>query len=163
MAPNARSQHPLTAAGFTLAPIHPAGADSPLRLCVLARLQSDPAAGAFMLLRELPGSRVFLGAVADAAANVQEWVEIWVQTVELRDLTFSNHEERLSNHTFDERWRSECAADLANQPDLGIATGMESRNPPPVLLKHRAKSEAGAFAPTEFSSWQLCTDDALLD
>ncbi len=163
MASNARPPHPLIAAGFTLAPIHPGAADSPLRLCVLARAQPDPAAGSFLLLRELPGSRVYLGAIADAAATVQEWVEIWVQTVELRDLTFSNHDERLSNSTFDERWRSECQADLANQSDLNIATGLESRNPPPILIKHRAKSEAGAFAATEAASWQLCTDDKLLD
>src|SRR4051794_7839223 len=94
-------------AGFVLAPIHCASEGSPLRICILVRVKAEPASGAFVLLRELPGSRVFLGAVCDAEARIQEWVEVWVQTLELRDLAFSGYQERLANHTFDQRWRSE--------------------------------------------------------
>jgi len=96
-----RSPRNLIPPGFALAPIHPGDARTPLKVCVLLRAEPDPAAGAFVLLRELPGSRVYLGAVCDAAARIQEWVEVWVQTLELRDLAFSRHQERLANYAFD--------------------------------------------------------------
>ena len=72
-----------------LAPIHGYDAGTPLRLCVLVQLKATAASGPFVLLRELPGSRAYLGAVCDAEARVQEWVEVWVQTLEMKDLAFS--------------------------------------------------------------------------
>src|ERR1035441_6383016 len=114
---NKRPLHPLATSGLVLAPIHASEDGAPLRICVLARSEPDPAAGGFVLLRELPGSRVYLGAVCDAEARIQEWVEIWVQTVEFHDLTFSSYQERLTNHTFDQRWRSEYELTLANLPE----------------------------------------------
>ena len=104
---DAQSSDPLADLGFFLAPIHSFDDNSPLRLCVLTRLQPDAATGWFVLVRELPNARIYLGAVCDAAGRVQEWVEIWTQTSELRDLVFSSYEERLTNHTFDQRWHSE--------------------------------------------------------
>ena len=75
--------------GHVLAPIHAADEGIPLRICILVQTKNAPASGPFVLLRELPGSRAYLGAVCDAEARIQEWVEIWVQTLEMKDLAFS--------------------------------------------------------------------------
>src|ERR1039458_1893133 len=104
---NERPLHPLATSGLLLAPIHASDDSAPLRICVLARSEPDSAAGWYVLLRELPGSRVYLGAVCDAEARIQEWVEIWVQTIEFHDLAFSSYQERLTNHTRSEEHTSE--------------------------------------------------------
>ena len=150
-------------AGFVLAPIHGGSDESPLRVCILSREQPDPAHGAFLLLRELPGARVYLGAVADADARVQEWVEIWVQTLELRDLAFSSYQEKLVNHSFDQRWHSEFEMVKASSPEETIVTGMEKQNPAPILIKRRANQNSSLAAPVTASAWYLCKDDALLE
>jgi hypothetical protein len=160
---DARPPHPLANTGLLLAPIQGATDGAPLRLCVLVRAEADAAAGPFVLLRELPGARVYLGAVCDAEARIQEWVEVWVQTVELRDLAFSGYQERLTNHTFDQRWRTEYELSVAKVPETIIVTGMEIKNPSPVLIKRPTASGAVPLTPSEASSWQLCKDDALLD
>jgi hypothetical protein len=159
---NERPLHPLATSGLMLAPIHASADSTPLRICVLARSEPDPAAGWYVLLRELPGSRVFLGALCDAEARIQEWVEIWVQTIEFHDLAFSSYQERLTNYAFDQRWRAECELSLANLPESVIATGMETNNPSPVLIKRSTGQTAARFAATEPAAWQLCKDDALL-
>lgn len=160
---NERPLHPLATSGLMLAPIHASGDGVPLRICVLVRSEPDPAAGWYVLLRELPGSRVYLGAVCDAEARIQEWVEIWVQIIESYDLAFSSYEERLTNRTFDQRWRSEYELCLANLPETVIVTGMETQNPSPVLIMRSSSQTAARFAVTEPAAWQLCKDDALLD
>ena len=65
-----------------MAPIHRADAGTPLRICALVSRSSGPAQSPFFLLRELPGSSVYLGAICDVAGQVESWVEIWVQTLE---------------------------------------------------------------------------------
>ena len=146
-----------------LAPIHGYDAGTPLRLCVLVQLKATAASGPFVLLRELPGSRAYLGAVCDAEARVQEWVEVWVQTLEMKDVAFSGYQEKLSNHVFDQRWRAECQAAKDNLPELFFATGMEENNPSPVLIKQAAASGAKGFAASETVKWRVCKDDAVLD
>lgn len=160
---NERSIHSAAPPGFLLAPIHCFDEGTPLRICVLVRSEAEPAGGPFVLLHELPGSRVYLGAVCDAAARIQEWVEVWVQTLELRDLVFSNYQERLANHTFDQRWRSEYEMCRTNLPETVIVTGMEEKNPSAIIIKRCADQATPAFAPVEPTTWRICKDDALLD
>jgi hypothetical protein len=162
MESNERSSRRLDPANWLLAPIHVSGANAPLGLCVVVRTEPHPTAGQFLLLRELPGAKVYLGAVCDAAARIQEWLELWVQTLELRDLTFSNYQERLTNFAFDERWRSEFELSRTNLPQSVIVTGMEEENPAPILIKRPAGALTSGFAPVEASNWRLCKDDALL-
>ena len=159
---NTLQSSPFSAADFRLAPIHDCNDNVPLRLCVLVRSEPDAALGSFLLLREYPGSRVYLGAVCDAGARIQEWVEVCLQTLEMRDLAFSGYHERLTNHTFDHRWRAEYQLSLANEPETVITTGMELRNPAPVLIKVPGGPAATPFLATEAAPWQLCQDDALL-
>lgn len=160
MASNDRFNQRNGPAGFAPAPIH--GGDEPgaLRVCVFTGLESGAGTSPFLLLRELPGARVYLGAICDAGARIQEYVEICVQTLELRDLTFSNYQERLTNFSFDQRWRAEFEMLLEQRPDTVVLTGMETSNPSPVLIKPRPQPTG--FAPVEVSSWRVCTDDALL-
>jgi len=149
-------------AGFLLAPIHRFDAGTPLGVCVLIRSEPEPVSGPFVLLREVPGSRVYLGALCDAGARILEWVEVWVQTLDLRELAFSGYEERVSNYVFDQRWQSECAAFGENLPECVIVTGMEAANPGPILIKRPSGQSDRAFARTETTGWRICKDDALL-
>lgn len=155
--------HPLANSGLVLAPIHPLVEGTPLRICVVVRSAPAPADGPFVLLRELPGAQVYLGAVCDEAARIQDWVELWVQTMEARDLVFSGYHERLTNPIFDQKWHAEHELTLNSLPETVIVTGMETRNPRPVLIKRRAAKRDAVLVPSEPSAWQLCKDDALLD
>src|SRR5213593_963566 len=133
-----------TPTGFLLAPIHGSADQSPLRICILVHSEPDPLSGPFVLLRELPGSRVYLGAVCDAEARIQEWVEVWVQTLELREVAFSGYQERLTNYSFDQQWRSEYEMCRASLPEAVLVAGMEAENPSPLLLKRRDRQAASA-------------------
>jgi len=159
-------EQPLTAfppAGILLAPIHSFTDSAPLRICVCLRAEPDPRPDPFVLIRELPGSRVYLGAVCDEQARLQEWVEVWVQTLDLRDIAFSGSQERLTNFSFDQRWRSEHQMYLSNLPETVIVTGMETNNPRPLLVKRPADQDRSPFAPVEPVAWRICKDDAMLE
>lgn len=147
--------------GYVLAPIHALDEETPLKICLLARAETSGDSGPFVLLREVPGSRVYLGAVCDADARIQEWVEIWVQTLEVKDLAFAGYQEQLSNHVFDERWRAECAVARETRPDQVITTVMERNHPSPILIK---QTSAGSppVATTAAHPWKICQDDAML-
>jgi hypothetical protein len=149
-------------AGFQLAPIHADQAGSPIRLCLLLATDEKSPTGPFLLLREQPGARVYLGVVCDCEGRIHDWLEIWVQTLELRDLSFSNYQERLTNHAFDLRWHTEYEMNKDGLPDAVLVTGMEKKNPSPLLIKRPAKGAAADFLPAETTPWQICKDDALL-
>lgn len=164
MEKNERSVRPQAPTGYVMAPIHAFHEGTPLRICLLVRSESQPSPNPFVLLRELPGSRVYLGVVSDAAGQIREWVEVWTQALELRDLAFSGYEQRLSNHAFDQRWRSEWASFTKGLPQRVIATGMEEKNPAPLLVKPASAGQAdAAWATVEAAKWSLCKDDALLE
>jgi hypothetical protein len=149
--------------GTVLAPIHCYNDGIPLRICLILREKTEPEVSPFVLIRELPGSRVYLGAVCDAQARVQEWVEIWVQSLDLREVMFSSSQERLANYAFDQAWRAEHHRTLATLPERVIVTGMEEKNPAPLLIKRGRRPGDALFVPVERTNWQLCRDDALLE
>ena len=148
--------------GCALAPIHASTEETPLKICVLVRFESAPAAGPFILLREVPGARVYLGAVCDAEARLKEWVEIWVQSVEMKEMAFAGYQEQLSNHVFDQYWHAECALAKETCPDQVIATAMEQDNPCPILIKQPPAGGATPLVVTQVSHWKLCKDDSVL-
>ena len=76
MNPNDGSIHSHAAAGVTLAPIHSCKEGTVLRVCIVMTKEPVQVGNSFVLLRELPGSRVYLGAICDADARIQEWAEI---------------------------------------------------------------------------------------
>jgi len=149
--------------GYLLAPVQPTPEGGLPGICVLFAEGENPPSGPLVLLRELPGSRVYLGAVCDAEARIQEWVEIWVQTLELRDLTFSHYQEQLNNQAFDQRWTAEYENQKARLPASIFVTGMETRNPAPLLIKRHGASIMPGLATIEVTHWQVCKDDSLLE
>src|SRR5215469_10316024 len=65
--------------GCMLAPIHRVDHSIPLMICVLVQTSGNATGSPFVLLRDLPGARIYLGAVCDALGNIQDWVEVHVQ------------------------------------------------------------------------------------
>ncbi len=158
-----RANHQLLPPGYLLAATHPNAEGSPLIVCVLVSTDEKSPNGPFVLLRELPGSRVYLGAVCDAEERIQEWVEVWVQTLDLRDLTFSNYQERLANHAFDERWKAEFELQKSSLPESVLVTGMETKHPGPLLIKRGTLSTSPLRAKVDFTNWRIIKDDAALE
>lgn len=146
--------------GYNFAPIHPVDDSSPLMICVLVKATVHATDNPFILLRDLPGARVFLGAVCDAVGNVQEWVEVQVQVVDVKQLEYAGRDEILSNAFFDSRWRLDGEVLRKQLPETVIATRMETENPAPILIKR--SSENSPFAEVEAAPWRLCKDDQML-
>ena len=147
--------------GLQWVPIHAMEPGTPVAICLLLREQPEVGDSPFVMLREVPGSRIYLGAICDAAGRVQDWLEIWVQEPELKSATFSSQGKPLDNSTFDRLWRSEFECNRTSLPESVLVTGMEGKNPRPLLIR-RAKDLAVPFAKAETTSWLLCTDDDLL-
>jgi hypothetical protein len=149
--------------GYILAPIHQVDeVATPLVICVLVHRNDAHDGNAFILLRVLPGEQIFLGAICDAEARIQEWVEISVQAAQIRELAFSGYQEQLSNLFFDRRWQADGKL-LRNQlPEAVIATKMEVKSPGPVLIKRSLPANVSGFATVEITGWRVCVDDALL-
>jgi len=149
-------------AGYQLAPLQADQDESMVRVCLLVAENEKSPAGPFVLLREQPGARVYLGAVCDHEGGIHDWLEIWVQTLELRDLSFSDYQERLANHAFDLRWQAEYELNKASLPENVLVTGLEKKHPRPLLIKRPASKATSVFLPVETTPWQVCQDDPLL-
>lgn len=145
--------------GCVWAPIHRVDDSTPISICLVARMEGSPESP-FVLLRDLPGVRIYLGAVCDALGHAHEWVEIQVQMADTKQLEFSGSDELLTNAFFDARWQKDGMVLKSQMPDSVIGTRMETRNPAPILIK-RADG-TGPFAPVEAMPWRICKDDALL-
>lgn len=134
---------------------------SPLRLCVLACQNPDPVTGHFVLLRDLPDARVYLGCVTDAKGAVREWIELWVQSLEGLQGSLPTYRETLSNHTLDGRWTQLAAGLRQVNPASLIQTGWETVHPPPTFLDFSENGPVPIDA-TAGGEWELCRDDGLL-
>lgn len=145
-----------------MAPIHSTADVTPLRVCVLVADDEQSPAGPFLLLRESPLARVYLGAVSDAGGRIQDWIEIWVQSAELRDFSFSNYQERLTNPGCDQRWLAEYELARTGAPESVVVTGMEKRHPQPLLIQRPEKNNPSPFLTVETTPWRVCQDDTLL-
>ncbi len=149
--------------GYLLAPIHPVSEGAPLTVCVVIRSKHDAAQGRFIVLREVPGSRVYLGAMTDAGGRIHEWLEIWVQTVELTEPGVGGPECRLENRAFDQQWHQDFIRAIESCPEDLIVTGTETQNPPPLLINPEARRTGSPFVESTPTRWRLCRDDALLE
>ena len=149
--------------GCLLAPIHPRPEGIPLAVCVVVRAKTDATGSPFVLLQEVPEARAYLGAVCDAEARIQEWVEIWVQNLQLEQVAFSGYETQLGNWFFDQGWRAESERLKRDLPQALIATGMEAHQNGPILIYPPAPTTPGGLARIELTEWRVCTDDKLLE
>ena len=144
--------------GFQPVPIHSVDHEVPLRICVLARRESDPVSGHFVLLRTASHGRTWLGCILDVAGTVHEWVEIWVQGADPLEGSIPALRELLTNDGLEKRWLDETAA-LEKLDGQLVHIGWEAVNPPPILLD----LEKGELVrPGGQERWELCTDDAAL-
>lgn len=146
--------------GYAAIPIHESEAGAMVRLCVLARLAPDPAAGQLVLLRDLPDAMVYLGCLTDASGHLREWAEIWIQNVDGLASSLPALRETFSNRSMDERWGNMAKSFSAFSPARFIQTGWETIHPPPTFLDVSRK-KAIHPGPAD-KRWQLCLDDAAL-
>ena len=147
--------------GCYLAPVHPLVEGSPLVIGIVVRHQPDAGGSSFVLVREVPEAKAYLGAVCDGETRIQELVEIWVQSLQLEEVAFSGYEAQLSNAFFDRVWQAESSRLKQQLPHAIIATRTESHLNGPILI--RPPGAAGGLAQVEFTGWRVCTDDALLE
>jgi hypothetical protein len=124
--------------------------------------QADKSDNPFVLLREVSGSRVYLGAVCDAAGNVQEWLELWVQEPQLKSPAFGAEAKPLDNGSFDRLWRGEFERLRDGLGETVLVTGMESAQPRPVVIQAPGPSDLSRVVKVEPVTWRLCSDDQLL-
>lgn len=148
--------------GCRAIPIHPANAETPVRLCVLVRSNPDPTQGHFYVIRDLPDARVYLGCVTDVGGEVREWLELWVQDVDGLAGSLSAYRDNLNNFFLDQRWTLQCQVLGDLRPESIVETGWEFAHPLPTFIEpsagvviHPQDAAKGAF-------WELCRDDALL-
>jgi hypothetical protein len=142
--------------GYGLAPVFP-GETGSVRVCVVTKNE-----GGFVALRETMDARVYLGALADKAGRVREWLEIWVQDVTGLAQSLSVYREVINNRVLDERWKSRAAM-LAASPEHGLVLiGAERENPEPVLIDAKAHSPVPPRDQKTNATWVLCQDEVVL-
>lgn len=149
--------------GFRPIPLAPS-AEPPvpavgLTVAIVARTVPDPAAGSFVVLRDGPPARVYLGCAVDADNQPQEWLELWVQNIVPADAA----RERFSTNALrDAQWRELCAALRAGEPGSVLATPLERGHLPPAVLDLEAGRFVPLTAPDSGQPLRLCTDERLL-
>lgn len=142
--------------GYGLAPIFP-GEGGAVRVCVVTKSE-----GGFVPLRETMDARVYLGALADRAGRVREWLEIWVQDVTGLAQSLAVYREVINNRVLDERWKSRAEL-LAASPEHGLVLiGAERENPEPVLIDAKAHGPVPARDRKTNAAWALCRDEGVL-
>ncbi len=148
--------------GFAAVPVAGDASGGPIRVCVLFSREPDPVGGHFVLLRDNLDAKVYLGCILDAGNQVQQWVEIFVQTVGDSSGKTATYREAVTNTILDERWRAFCDAATVLQADGIVRTGWETKHPPPVFVNTQTGE---GVVPKDASgrSWGLCEDDALLE
>lgn len=148
--------------GFGAVPVAGDESGGPIQVCILFRHVPDPVGGHFVLLRDNLDAKVYLGCILDAGNQVQQWVEVSIQTVGDASGKTASYREAVTNTILDDRWLTFCKAAAVLQADGIIRTGWESHHPPPVFVNTKT-SKAVVPKGADGRSWRLCEDDALLE
>ncbi len=148
--------------GYLAVPVSQSETGAALRLCVLVRQTPDPAAGALVLLRDLPDAQVYLGCVTDITGRVHGWLELWVQNLDGLANSLPAYRESVSNAELDARWSKQATAFCGLDPESFIETGWESRHPLPVYLDLSGVQPVHPEGQDTSGRWELCCDDDLL-
>ncbi len=161
MAGNSIKDAPLSIPdGYVAIPLSAEQAASPLRLCAVVKKQPDPVAGHLVLLRDLLDAKVYMGCVVDTLGRLQQWTEIWVQTVDVMGGMASVGRESVTNRALDERWVRQVESYERLDPSTVIRTGWETQHPKPLLFD---LAKAAPVNPVvDGQPWVLCQDDQLL-
>ena len=148
--------------GFLAIPVTQTDEGAALRVCVLVRQTPDPAAGSFVVLRDLPDALVYLGCFVDGSGRPREWLELWVQNVDGLETSLPAYRETFSNASLDARWTGQARAFRELDPENFIQTGWESAHPLPSYLDLSATRPVHPGGKEANSQWELCLDDELL-
>ena len=161
MAGNSIKDAPLSLPdGYVAIPLSAEQAASPLRLCAVVKKQPDPVAGHLVLLRDLLDAKVYMGCVVDTLGRLQQWTEIWVQTVDVMGGMANVGRESVTNKALDERWVRQVESYERLDPSAVIRTGWETQHPRPVLFD---LAKLVAMNPeADGQPWVLCQDDQAL-
>lgn len=159
-APGPRGQVP---EGYRAVAVSEDQANQPLRICVLVGPAGKNGPGGLTVLRDMLDCKAYLGCILDAAGQVQEWIEVWVQDVTGLEGTLAAYRESLTNKQVDERWKRTVEGMAGKKDGDWIWTGWEMEHPWPVVID----TEGGlAVHPTDSlgeNRLKLCTDDAILN
>src|ERR1700744_4182713 len=83
---------------------------TPLRICVVVKINAQALGGAFVLIRETADASVYLAAMTDAAGRVHEWLELWVQDVDRFAASYPAYRDAATNTTLDALWTQRAEA-----------------------------------------------------
>jgi hypothetical protein len=127
-------------------------------------IATTPGKSGIIVLREMLDARVVLGAIADAASKVHEFVEIWVQDTAGLATAPPTYRENLSNRVLDDRWRSRAKAFEAVGSGGGVVirTGWEDSHPEPMFVDLKKLVPLRAAEKSSGGPWALCEDDEFL-
>ncbi len=146
--------------GYCAIPVQESELNAMVRVCVLAKLTAEPAAGHLVLLRDLPDAMVYLGCLTDAGGRLREWVEIWVQNLDGLESSLPAFRESFSNQSLDQRWAIMARNFAALNPASYIETGWETKHPLPAVLD--LAKQLPVHPRTAEGRWELCQDEAIL-
>ena len=143
-------------------PLSPAANPGGLMYSVAVLAEPPEAGHPFILLRSGLATQVYLGASVDAAQQVVEWLELWVQVVSGLADSPATWRDYLSNAELDAQWSRDAQRFAQACPGACRNTGWESAHPRPLFID---LAEGKPWTPREEASGQpysLCTDDAKL-
>ena len=147
--------------GYIAIPITEDQKSSVLKICVLVRPKPDPAGGHLVLLRNTIDAKIFLGCVLDSSSRILDWLEIWIQNGGALLDTPAASRHALTNAMLDDRWKKQVRA-IEKVDSAVIKIGLENSNPLPTVLDLSAGTPLHPIDIGTGVSWQLCTDEGLL-
>src|SRR5258708_2752440 len=153
----AKKSNPAQESAFRCVPISAAEAAANLRLCAVLREQADPATGHLILLRQTLEARAILGAMCDANGDVHEWLELWIQDI---DVMPAGETLVPSNSARDKAWEQLVARLRGADPEGSFSTSYEKDPARPTFID-TAKWRPWHPA-TEAKEIEVCRDDTAL-
>ena len=148
--------------GYRVIALEPDAAASSLRLCFLLKDSPDPVGGLLVSLGETADASIYLGCVTDAAGQVREWVEIWMQNLENLERRFPAHVPIFCNELLDRQWTERAERWRTAHPESFVVTGWESQHPLPLFLNLSLDATLQPRDAQTGEPWRLATDDAAL-
>ncbi|HSH93604.1 MAG TPA: hypothetical protein VK968_05630, partial [Roseimicrobium sp.] len=149
--------------GYRVVALEPAATSAALRLGLVWKENPDPIGGMLISLGETADASIYLGCVTDAAGQIREWLEVWVQNLENLEKRFPSHIPIFSNQVLDQQWADRAERWRAADPESFIVTGWEREHPLPLYLSFSLNANTTVHpGDTPGEPWRLATDDAAL-
>lgn len=153
----AKKTNPAQDTAIRLVPLSADEAAANLRLCAVLREQPDAATGHLILLRQTPEARVILGAACDADGGVREWLELWLQDIDVQP---PGETLIASNTARDTAWQQLVTRLRGADPEGAFSSRSEKAPPRPAFI------DLATWAPwhpaTESGAVEVARDDAAL-